>query len=55
MTVVTFLGCKVGPNYERPAVEMPANWSGPTEVGAGTSLMLWKMPDAELAEWGRVR
>lgn len=37
LLVVTFLGCKVGPNYERPAVEMPSDWSGPTALGAGTT------------------
>src|SRR4051812_32917959 len=37
LLVVTFLGCKVGPNYQRPVVEMPSDWAGPTELGAGTT------------------
>ena len=35
--VLMFAGCEVGPDYHRPVVEMPAEWSGPTEVGAGTT------------------
>jgi NodT family efflux transporter outer membrane factor (OMF) lipoprotein len=32
-----FAGCKVGPDYHTPVVEMPAEWAGPTELGAGTT------------------
>ncbi|HEY7115070.1 MAG TPA: efflux transporter outer membrane subunit [Tepidisphaeraceae bacterium] len=35
--VLIFAGCMVGPNYRTPEVQMPAEWAGPTEFGAGTT------------------
>ena len=33
----SFWGCKVGPDYRRPDVDVPAEWAGPTTPGAGTT------------------
>jgi multidrug efflux system outer membrane protein len=35
--ILTFAGCKVGPDYHRPEVSVPDGWAGPTALGAGTT------------------
>jgi multidrug efflux system outer membrane protein len=37
LVVLIFAGCKVGPDYHRPEVSVPAEWAGPTALGAGTT------------------
>ena len=57
LTLVTALasvtGCAVGPNYQRPSVSVPAQWSEPVaggETNGATSLTAWwtNFHDAEL-------
>jgi multidrug efflux system outer membrane protein len=41
-------GCMVGPNFQRPKVEMPADWTGPTESPASPAASL---PAEDLTRW----
>jgi len=41
-------GCTVGPDFTRPAVDVPAQWSGPTQPTATVSETV---SDEELARW----
>ena len=42
ITLATMVaGCAVGPDYERPAVELPANWEGAPTTGERKILDRW--------------
>lgn len=49
--LATLTGCMVGPNFQRPQVQVPANWAGPTPTPTTQPATL---AEKDLAHWWTV-
>jgi NodT family efflux transporter outer membrane factor (OMF) lipoprotein len=48
LSFVAMAGCAVGPDFERPETEMPAEWAGPTAAVGGPA---GESTEASLTQW----